>query len=122
MDLDKIPTMNMLQAKMKYGAARQEAIVGNIANVDTPGYKRKDIDKPSFDGMVKSSMLALNTTNSGHISGIDSSSSYVAHATDDKVEIDMEAIEMMKNNSEFSKTTTTYKKMLSLLREAIGNK
>lgn len=123
MDLDKIALTSMLQTKMKYDAARQDAISQNIANVDTPGYNRKEVTKPDFKNMVKTHMLGLETTNPQHISGTNSSSSsYAPYSTDDKVEIDMEAIEMMKNNADFSKTSTTYRKILSLIKEAIGNK
>jgi flagellar basal-body rod protein FlgB len=122
MDIDKIEMMNMLQNRMKYDANRQKALAENIANVDTPGYFRKDVTKPSFKGMVQSSMLGLNTTNSKHISGSDSSSQYAEYTTRDKVEIDMEALELSKNSADFAQSAATYKKMLSLIRAAISNK
>jgi flagellar basal-body rod protein FlgB len=120
MDLDKIQLMSMLATKMKYGSARQDAISQNIANVDTPGYKRQDIAKPDFKGMVQSSMLKLETTDPQHLSGNSSASTFKPYTTNDNVELDMEAIELMKNNSEFSKTTTTMKKFLALINEALG--
>ena len=121
MDLNKIGIMDMLQNKMKYHAAKQEVISQNIANVDIPGYKRKDITEPSFKGMVKSSMLNLNVTDPKHISGVNSSPFFTSHDTSDTVELDMEAIEMMKNNQDFASASTTYKKMVSLMRTAVGN-
>jgi flagellar basal-body rod protein FlgB len=120
MDLDKIALMNMLDARMKYGAARQEALSQNIANADTPDYKRRDVDKPSFKGMVKTSMLNLETTSPNHISGTNSSTAFSSYSTEDKVELDMEAIELMKNGADFARASTTYKKMLSLFRTAVG--
>ncbi len=119
MDLDKIALMNMLQAKMKYNSARQEVIAENIAGADVPGYKRKDIQKPDFKDMVKSSMVSLETTNPKHIAGTNSVSNAVTYETESDVELDMEAIELMKNNGDFAKAATTYKKMLALMREAI---
>jgi flagellar basal-body rod protein FlgB len=120
MDLNNLSVMNMLQNKMQYNTARQNVISQNIANVDTPEYRRRDIAKPSFKGMVKNSMLSLETTNGMHISGINSASNLVPYATEDKVELDMEAFEMMKNNSEFAQASATYKKMIGLLKEAVG--
>ena len=120
MDLNNISVMNMLQQNMKYSASRQAVISQNIANVDTPEYRRRDIAKPNFKGMVKNSMLSLETTNGMHISGINSASDIVPYATEDKVELDMEAFEMMKNNSDFAKASATYKKMMSLLKEAVS--
>ena len=120
MDLNNLSVMNMLQSKMQYNAARQNVISQNIANVDTPEYRRRDIAKPSFKGMVKNSILSLETTNGMHISGINSASNIVPYATEDKVELDMEAFEMMKNNSEFAQASAAYKKMIGLLKEAVG--
>lgn len=120
MDLNNLSVMNMLQQKMQYNAARQNVISQNIANVDTPDYRRRDVVKPSFKGMVKNSMLSLETTNGMHISGINSASNIVPYATEDKVELDMEAFEMMKNNNEFAQASAAYKKMIALLREAVG--
>lgn len=41
--LDSLST-NMLQRYMDLSSKRQELITSNIANVDTPGYRAKDID------------------------------------------------------------------------------
>ena len=38
------PTINLLQMGLNGAQKRQEAISNNIANVDTPNYKRKDVD------------------------------------------------------------------------------
>lgn len=121
MDLNNISLINMLQEKMKYSAARQEVISQNIANVDTPGFKRKDITQPNFGNMVKDHMVALETTDPKHIGGSKSSGIYLAKDTGSTVELDMEALELMKNNNEFSKASTTFKKIISLLNQAIGS-
>jgi len=122
MDLSKIPAMNMLQNKMKYDSTRQKVLSENIANVDTPGYTRKDIKKPSFKGMVKTNMLKLETTDSMHISGTDESSAFTPYTTKDKVELDMEALELTKNSTDFEQSSITYKKLLNLMKLAVGNK
>jgi len=38
------PTLGMLQGYLKVASGRQELIATNMANVDTPGYRTKDID------------------------------------------------------------------------------
>lgn len=119
MDLDKITLISMLQEKMKYQAARQEVISQNIANVDTPDYTRKDIAKPNFGEMVKSNMVSLSVTNPSHIGGTNSASNYTGISSGNEVELDMEALELMKNSNEFAKASSTYKKILSLFRLAI---
>ncbi len=104
---------------MKYQAARQEVISQNIANVDTPDYTRKDIAKPNFGEMVKSNMVSLSVTNPSHIGGTNSASNYQGISSGNEVELDMEALELMKNSNEFAKASSTYKKILSLFRLAI---
>jgi flagellar basal-body rod protein FlgB len=38
------PTLNVLQGYLKLITERQQMIVSNMANVDTPGYHTKDVD------------------------------------------------------------------------------
>ena len=42
-DLDH-PTLRRLERYLDLTAFRQEVVAGNIANVDTPGYRTRDID------------------------------------------------------------------------------
>lgn len=121
MDLNQIGVTNILQNKMKYDSARQDIISQNIAGADIPGNVRKDIEKPNFNSMLKSAMLSVNTTNPAHISGLNANSPFKVYETKDKVELDMEGIELMKNSSDFSKTSAVYKKFLNLFNLATGN-
>ena len=53
---------------LKMRARRAEVLASNLANVDTPGYKARDID---FQGMLKKEMVQpvrMQTTHSGHLS------------------------------------------------------
>jgi flagellar basal body rod protein FlgG len=43
------PSLNVLQGYLKLVTERQQMIVSNMANVDTPGYHTKDIDFQSCD-------------------------------------------------------------------------
>jgi flagellar basal-body rod protein FlgB len=45
--------LNLLQRFLDLSAQRQALITGNIANVDTPGYRAKDID---FSGELQRAM------------------------------------------------------------------
>jgi len=122
MDIGNTVLMSMLQDKMSYHATRQNIIAQNIANADNPEYRRRDIAKPNFKGMVKNSMLSLETTNPHHLSSADSNINYAILETDSPITLDMEAFEMSKNTSEFAKVSTTYKKMISLMNIAAGTK
>jgi flagellar basal-body rod protein FlgB len=59
--------LGVLQTALDGLAARQQAIAGNIANIDTPGYQRKDVD---FESNLRASIGVgprLATTDPRHI-------------------------------------------------------
>lgn len=62
-------------------ARRQQALANNIANIDTPGYKRGDV---AFESALRSSMGSgsrLATSNPGHIAAGPGSSSLLGTLT-----------------------------------------
>jgi flagellar basal-body rod protein FlgB len=70
-NLDK--TFNLLESAMDVRASRHKAIAENIANMDTPGYRSKDID---FARVLRAKVgegVGMVTTNPNHIeAGADS--------------------------------------------------
>jgi flagellar basal-body rod protein FlgB len=50
-----ISTLQMLQGYLKLTNQRQQLIVSNMANVDTPGYHTKDLD---FQGALQKAMYS----------------------------------------------------------------
>jgi flagellar basal-body rod protein FlgB len=54
-------TINTLENSLKYSTLKQNTIAQNIANVDTPGYKAKDVLKGSFQTELKEAMQANRT-------------------------------------------------------------
>jgi flagellar basal-body rod protein FlgB len=64
-------TMNALSTALDYGSKRLETLSNNLSNVNTPGYKRKDV---SFQAMVDAAngtddgqSLDLATTDARHL-------------------------------------------------------
>ena len=61
--------INTLASGLDYGSARLQAISNNLSNVNTPGYKRKDV---SFDALLKSAAddadLPSSRTDPRHLS------------------------------------------------------
>ena len=43
------PTLSLIERALDYSSTRQEALADNIANIDTPGYQRKDA---SFESVL----------------------------------------------------------------------
>jgi flagellar basal-body rod protein FlgB len=49
------PMMAMLESYLKLSASREQAIAANMANVDTPGYRTRDINLESETGALRPS-------------------------------------------------------------------
>ena len=74
MDLNQLPIFSLITKKMSYLNQKQEAIAGNLANADTPGYRAQTVDEPDFSSYLSGttttgSKIKLATTNPEHIKG-----------------------------------------------------
>ncbi len=58
-----LPMMAMLESYLKLSASREQAISANMANIDTPGYRTRDINLESEFNKVMSG--ALRTSEEG---------------------------------------------------------
>ncbi len=54
-------TFRVLEKSLDYSSAKQKVISQNIANVDTPNYKAKDVVKNSFQEMLDASLETYRT-------------------------------------------------------------
>jgi flagellar basal-body rod protein FlgB len=57
----------LLYQKLNYTSERQKVISSNIANINTPGYKTKDLSFEEHLNKTKSNDLQLVTTHKNHI-------------------------------------------------------
>jgi flagellar basal-body rod protein FlgB len=58
----------LLYQKLNYTSERQKVISTNIANINTPEYKTKDLSFEEHLNKIKSNDLQLTTTHKNHIS------------------------------------------------------
>lgn len=111
-------------------------IAQNIANANVPGYKARDLVKPRFsDSLEKVTMSTattkLSATDPGHIQGGMSTTSFQTTTkpnsvgdesiSGNSVVLEEEVMKMSKNNLEYQQTTDLYRKMLEMIKTAIGN-
>lgn len=70
----------LIDAKIDYINQRQVVLAQNVANVDTPNYKAKDLQAPDFQKMLKESAseLAMARTNPAHLSPLPHTSAHYA--------------------------------------------
>ena len=99
-------TFTLLERALDYSTVKQNVISQNIANVDTPNYKAKDVNFRAFLEEEKSKILSAKTTDPRHISFKSSpaSGSYIVTSQNTKynnsgnnVDVDQEMSELAAN-------------------------
>ena len=122
-------TFKVLSNSLDISARRHTVIAGNIANMDTIGYKPRDIDfkKTLKEIMNDKQPRTMSVTDPKHFSGEDavptSIKSEISRYVDlehlDSVNIDTEMDHLVENNIKFSETTEMLLRKMSILRNAI---
>jgi len=105
---------------------KTELISSNIANIDTPGYKAKDL---KFDHYLQESMddLSLKVTNPKHIRDESSvvegnqivENSEPGRADGNNVNVEEEMLKLVKNNIDYNITVQLLSKSLARIKDAI---
>lgn len=129
--------MKVLEKGLDAYSKRAEALANNIANVNTPNYKRKDIQFESFlekalrdDG---SSIIGKRTDEKhfqigreNNLDGVEANfieeNSTVMRFDGNNVDIEKEKVEQTKNNIRYQFATNKISSSFSLLRSVIRNK
>ncbi|MBC8354132.1 MAG: flagellar basal body rod protein FlgB [Planctomycetes bacterium] len=62
MDIFKSSTIPVLQEVIGFAQARHEVLVGNVANVNTPGYRTRDLSVETFQERLSEAIEALHET------------------------------------------------------------
>ena len=103
-------TGKLLARALDYRAKRHGVIAGNLANIDTPGYRPKDID---FDDALKEALnepaIKLTITHPAHMpvgsgGNLKGPAEFPMHEiprgaqSDSQVDLDREMTKMAKNN------------------------
>jgi len=127
----------LMEAALTARAQRQDMIAGNIANIDTPFYKARDIDFES--ALIKKTKqmyaqsdvkeLKMAQTDSKHMSAyqsLDSSKStiylrdgHMARNDGNTVDLDIETTELSKNSIMFNALTAALKKNGQIFRSVL---
>jgi flagellar basal-body rod protein FlgB len=106
-----------LERALSGSSLRQQAIAQNIANVNTPGYRRQDVD-------FASALHAAWDQGTAKVESVDptvqADPSSVMRADGSSVDIDTEAANQAKNGLQYEAISTVMKTRVSILRSAIG--
>jgi flagellar basal-body rod protein FlgB len=131
MDLSKIGIFSLMRQNMDYLGERQDVLSENVANANVPNYAAKDIKRPDFEDFLSSAASpteGLVTTNSAHIAGMGNAGggkviqtkALEITPTGNQVSLEEETMKISKNAMEYQQTTSIYRKMVQLLKMALG--
>jgi len=109
-------TQTGLERALSGASLRQEAIASNIANVNTPGYRRQDVDFQSAlrNAWGREDAVASVTP------AIGADPSAVVRQDGSSVDIDVEAAAQAKNGLEYETIAQVIKTRTAIIRSAIG--
>ena len=143
MDFSKIPLFQGLVQKMGWLAQRQQVLARNIANVNTPGFKSKDIEAPDFSALLErggasgtatrqTASVPLMVTHPRHMPAGPGDEPTRAREYDidtkdapkriggNAVVIENELMKVSKTAMDYQLSTTIYKRYVAMFRMALG--
>ena len=127
----------LLEAALSARAMRQDVIASNIANIDTPHYKARDVDFESaliqkrreMYGGGSSSQLAMAKTDGAHLDSYKNTDPFkstvylrdghTARNDANTVDLDVETTEMSKNSAMFNAITAALKKNSAIFKSVL---
>jgi flagellar basal-body rod protein FlgB len=118
--------IDMLSRQLDEKMARNRLIASNVANIDTPGFKAKDI---SFETALKSSQaqLQLRLTAPEHMPGSLAGTGQVVESKTpgrpdgNNVDLDEEMLKLSKNNIEYNTAVQFMTKRMTMMRNALDD-
>lgn len=110
----------LAQRLLDVAALRQETIAANIANVDTPGYRRLEVS-PDFASLLKSQLASGSPLNSSSLKPkvVEDTRATTTRPDGNTVEIEHELVAMNRNAVEYEFLTEIVSRNIKQLRTAI---
>ncbi len=120
-------TYQAVKHMLDLSAQRHEVLAGNVANVETPGYKRLDLDKTNVASFQSQMAAAARTGDFAPLSTPMTSTARVtadpaarsARQDGNNVEVDQELLAMSQNTTEYGVMTEFASNSLKCLKMAI---
>lgn len=72
--MQPVNLFDLASQQAQWLSVRQAAVAGNIANVNTPGYRAVDVEP--FEKVLDKSSVAMSATQSGHFGGTATQASF----------------------------------------------
>jgi flagellar basal-body rod protein FlgB len=105
-----------LQAAIRGSSLRETALAQNVANANTPGYQRKDVD---FESSLRAAMVDGQDPDTLQFS-VETDPSAPMQPDGNSVDIDTESARLAENGLQYESLVTVEKGRLDILQSAIG--
>ena len=117
--------MGALQIAMRFHKAREAVIASNVANADTPGYRRRDL---SFEGILEDATSGLARTDERHLPtrSADPEQARIemgprgTRPDGNGIDLDQELVTAHRNASSFIDQANVLARLSALVRTAMG--
>ncbi|KGK90379.1 flagellar basal-body rod protein FlgB [Desulfosporosinus sp. HMP52] len=122
------PVLNVLQTGLDASSLRQQVLSNNVANIDTPNFKRSDVNFQLALGAAlgeESPVLQMKQTSPKHLSSISAEIDALGIVTDrttslrndgNNVDIDREMANVAENGLYYNSLTRAISSQLGLMR------
>jgi flagellar basal-body rod protein FlgB len=115
-------TFQSLDLALGAAGKRQEVLANNLANVNTPGYKRLDVE---FDGMLAKAVDAARAGDRSALDamrpGISTDDQVAVRADGNSVDVDQEMAFLAENNVRYNALVQLTQKKLEGLKYVISD-
>ncbi len=115
-------TFQTLDLALGAAGKRQEVLANNLANVNTPGYKRLDVE---FDGMLAKAVDAARAGDKSALEamrpGVTTDDSVAVRADGNSVDVDQEMAFLAENNIRYNALVQLTQKKLEGLKYVISD-
>jgi flagellar basal-body rod protein FlgB len=115
-------TFQSLDLALGAAGKRQEVLANNLANVNTPGYKRLDVE---FDGMLAKAVDAARAGDRSQLDalrpGVSTDDQVAVRADGNSVDVDQEMAFLAENNIRYNALVQLTQKKIEGLKYVISD-
>jgi flagellar basal-body rod protein FlgB len=108
-------TQLSLETAIRGSSMRQTTLASNVANANTPGYRRQDVD---FHGALRAAMSSGDVEHVAFAATTDGSAPMQADGN--AVDIDVENANLAKNGLEYEALVSVAAARIAILKSAMG--
>ena len=113
--------VHLLEQTLTWRSRRQEIIAGNIANLDTPRYTRKELN---FNKLLTAHLQGVPTvrlaaTHAGHLPGKPAGTLGAVEHTRNSVDLDQEMVQMAENQLGYQAAVQMLNKKIDQIRTVL---